>query len=151
MFFTTGLTDLTIPASVTSIAAQAFGSTTTLKCVYWKGEIITTPTNIYSGSSKKLDCPFTAIPSFHPTGPSIKPTRNPTYEPSYLPTLRPSVVPTPSPEPSKSPTCYPSTIPTTFKPTNPTARPSMTPSFNPSLRPSHSPTYCLFPWTQSCQ
>lgn len=76
MFFMNGmptlLSTVVIPSTITSIGSGAFSHNTALHCVYWLGEVIDTPNDIFVGSPSAIPC---FIPSLLSTGaPTYRPT-----------------------------------------------------------------------------
>lgn len=79
---------------------MAFGSinTLSLNCVYWLGQKITSPNDIFQGTTSTFFCPL--APSFTPTSslPSVIPSTFiptiPTKVPTYLPTATITIAPT---------------------------------------------------------
>ena len=81
---------------IPNLGFKAFSYITSLNCVYWLGTVITSPTDIFMGSSNSQVCSSvpstTTVPSVFPTtAPTTKSTLSPSFShiPTNIPTIRP--------------------------------------------------------------
>ena len=113
------------------IGSQAFSSISALRSVYWIGNMITYPTDIFSSSQNKIDY---FSPTMYPTNPTLDPSNSPSFYPTKNPSIFPSMFPTsmiPSVVPTIIPTATPSVIPSVM-PTQPSVMPTIVPTQTPS-------------------